>query len=165
MPRRNCAFLLVFLLVSSLASAQSTGATFGDVIRLGGSPSDVVLDEMRGNLYLLNSAANRVDIYDYIGKKISGSISVGTLPVAGAMSMNGDFLYVSNNSSSSLSVIDLRSNSVTTTVLLTAKPEGVAVGNDGRVLISTQGTSSTDQINSLLIFDPTQTQSQQLTPV
>ena len=27
---------------------QSTGATFGDVIRLGGTPSDIVLDEARG---------------------------------------------------------------------------------------------------------------------
>lgn len=168
MTRRNCAILLLSLLFSLLArkaSAQSTGATFGDVIRLGGSPSDVVLDEGRGNLYLLNSAANRVDIYDYLGKRVIGSISTGSLPVAAAMSMNGDFLYVSNNSSSSLSVIDLRTKSVTQTVLLTAKPEGVAVGNDGRVLITTEGTSSTDQINSLLIFDPAQTQSQQLTPV
>ena len=168
MTRRNCAILLPFLLISPLVlqvSAQSVGATFGDVIRLGGSPSDVVIDEARGNLYLLNAAANRVDIYDYLGKRVIGSIATGRLPVAAAMSMAGDFLYVSNNQSSSLSVIDLRSKTVTQTVLLTAKPEGVAVGNDGRVLITTEGTSSTDQINSLLIFDPAQTQSQQLTPV
>ena len=124
-----------------------------------------MLDEARGVLYVLNSSANRVDVYDYLGKKIVGSISTGTLPVAAAMSMSGDFLYVSNNASSSLSVIDLHSRSVSQTVLLTAKPEGVEVGNDGRVLITTQGTSSTDQINPLLIFDQSQTQSQQLTPV
>ncbi|MBI1789987.1 MAG: hypothetical protein HYR60_20850, partial [Acidobacteria bacterium] len=54
---------------------------------------------------------------------------------------------------------------VAQTVTLAAKPEGVEVGADGRVLITTQGTSTTDQINSLLLFDRTQSQGQQVTPV
>jgi len=87
--------------------AQTTGATFGDVIKVGATPSDVVLDESRGRLYLVNSAANRVDVYSYTQNQMLGSIKVGTLPFAAAMSMDNAHLYVTNNTSSTLSVIDL----------------------------------------------------------
>ncbi|MBI1787905.1 MAG: hypothetical protein HYR60_10195, partial [Acidobacteria bacterium] len=158
--------LLFFALFSPVrAPGQSTGATFGTIIRLGGSPSDAVLDESRGQLYLVNQNANRVDIYSYVEKRLTGAFAVGRSPVAAAMSMDNHYLYVSNNASSSLSVIDLQLGSVAQTVTLAAKPEGVEVGADGRVLITTQGTSTTDQINSLLLFDRTQSQGQQVTPV
>jgi hypothetical protein len=35
------------------------------VVRLGYTPSDIVLDESRERLYLVNTNANRVDIYSY----------------------------------------------------------------------------------------------------
>ena len=52
--------VLVFLASVNLIG-QSTGATFGDVISLGGTPSDIVLDEssgrarMRHFVYVLRS--------------------------------------------------------------------------------------------------------------
>jgi len=153
------------LLVPAGAFPQAGGATFGEVIRLGGTPSDVVLDESRGCLYLVNQNANRVDIYSFVEKKVVGAIPAGSLPVAAAMSMDQRFLYVSNNGSSSLSVIDLNTRQVLQMVSLSAKPEGVQVGGDGRVLITTQGTSSTDQVNSLLLFDSAQQQDHQVMPV
>ena len=139
---RSLKFVAVLVAaVSGRLCAQTTGATFGDVIKLGYTPSDVVLDESRGRLYLVNSAANRVDVYNYNQNAMMGSIKVGTLPFAAAMSMDSSFLYVTNNSNSTLSVIDLRGGigSVSNSITLAAKPEGVEVGNDGRVLISTPG--------------------------
>ena len=91
------------------AQQQATGATFGQVIGLGGTPSDIVLDELRGRLYLVNNHSNRVDIYGIPEKALVGSIAVGLTPLAGAMSMDGAFLYVTNQQSSSISVIDLGS--------------------------------------------------------
>ena len=163
-PSRRLKFVLGFALLAACvhwpAHAQTTGATFGDVIKLGGTPSDVVLDESRGRLYLVNSAANRVDVYSYLEKRILGSIPVGVLPFAAAMSMDSAFLYVTNNSSSTLSVIDLGSGigSISASVTLPAKPEGVEAGNDGRVLISTQGTgtNTANPQNVLLIYDRSQ---------
>jgi YVTN family beta-propeller protein len=149
----------------SPAAAQGVSATFGEIVRLGGTPSDIVLDEARARLYLINLNANRVDVYSYADDRLLFQIPVGTAPVAGAISMDGAYLYVTNSGSSSLSVIDLRIGSPTRTVSLSAAPEGVEVGADGRVLITTQGSSSTDQINTLLLFDPRQEQSSQLTPV
>ena len=149
--------------------AQNTGATFGDVIKLGATPSDVVLDESRGRLYLINSSANRVDVYSYTQNALLGSIKVGTLPYAGALSMDSAFLYVTNNTSSTLSVIDLGSGigSISASITLPAKPEGVEVGNDGRVLISTEGTgtNTTNPLNVLLIYDPLQSSGAQVQSV
>ena len=156
---------LAWLWTATLALAQTTGATFGEVISLGGTPSDIVLDEARQRLYLVNTNANRVDIYSYRDKAIIGSIRVGTSPLAAAMSPDGAYLYVTNNQSASLSVIDLGTRNVVQTLSLPARPEGVAVGADGRVLISTQGTGVGNLQNTLLIYDRNQAVSQQILPV
>ncbi|MCZ2151273.1 MAG: hypothetical protein LC126_26305 [Bryobacterales bacterium] len=153
------------VLLSFPARAQSVGATFGAVVQLGGTPSDIVLDETRGRLYLVNTSANRVDIYDYNEKNIVGSIPTGLQPLAAAISMDAAYLYVSNNGTSTLTVVDLNTNLTAQTVTLPAKPEGVEVGVDGRVLITTEGTGSNNLNNTLLTFDPTQVQQNQVQPV
>src|SRR5207244_278125 len=150
------------LAVSCLQAQTQSGATFGQIIGLGGTPSDIVLDELRGRLYLVNNYANRVDVYGIAEKQIVGSIPVGLTPLAGAISMDNAYLYVTNQQSSSLSVIDLSIRTVIQTVTLPAKPEGVAVGADGRALVSTAGTGAANLQNTLLIFDRTQSSSQQL---
>ncbi len=143
--------------------AQNTAATFGKVITLGGTPSDIVLDEPRKLLYLVNSAANRVDLFSTGTNSVIGSISVGTSPLAAAMSPDGAYLYVTNGASLSLSVIDLQTKLVIETVSLPAAPQGVEVGADGRALISTAGT--TGGANTLLIFDKDLAVANQLTAV
>ncbi len=154
-----------YLALCGTARAQTTGATFGEVISLGGTPSDIVLDEARQRLYLVNPNANRVDIYSYKDKALIGAIPVGASPMAAAMSPDGAYLYVTNNLAASLSVIDLGTRGVVQTVSLPARPEGVAVGADGRVLISTQGTGTGNLANTLLIYDRTQVVSQQVMAV
>ena len=160
-----CTVLAGWLMAAWSARGQTTGATFGEVISLGGTPSDIVLDEARQRLYLVNANANRVDIYSYKDKAVIGSIRVGTSPMAAAMSPDGAYLYVTNNQAASLSVIELGSGGVVETVSLPARPEGVAVGADGRVLISTQGTGVGNLQNTLLIYDRTQAVSQRVIPV
>ena len=167
MRLQSCFVCLLLLTTTSLYAQVTTapGAVFGDIVPAGGQPSDVVLDESRGRLYLASSGANRVIIFNYIEKRLEGYIDVGTYPSATAMSMDSKFLYVSNVQGASLSVIDLDGERVTTTVSLPAKPEGVEVGFDGRVLITTQGTGQNNAQNTLLIYDPTQEAGQQLLPV
>ena len=153
-----------FCLISA-AFAQTTSATFGSVISLGGTPSDIVLDEQHGRLYLVNANANRVDVYDYVNQRKLSPVAVGSRPLAAAMSMDSTYLYVSNNGSSTISVIDLRSTSLIQTVTVPARPEGIEVGADGRVLVSTQGSGTNNLNNTLLIFDRTQPLGQQVLPV
>src|SRR5689334_3932580 len=77
--------------------AQTTGATFGNVVPLpGGTPSDIVLDEYRHQLYLVSNNTSVVQIYDYAAGSVVGSIPVGKSPVAAAMSMDGAYLYVTS---------------------------------------------------------------------
>src|SRR5450432_1796169 len=159
--RRVVLLLALLCFIPFATQAQiTTAATFGTAISLpGGTPSDMVLDELRQRLYLVNTNNNRVDVYSISTHQSIGSVTVGTLPLAAAMSMDGSTLYVTNSKSTSLSVIDLGQLRVTQTVSLPAVPEGVEVGVDGRALIGTLAT------NSLLIFDQTQTTGQQLTAV
>ncbi len=165
----NCARLaarLAFLAaLTSCLFGQTTSATFGSVVSLGGTPSDIVLDESRGKLYLVNSNANRVDVYDYMNNQKLGPIAVGQRPLAAAMSMDNSFLYVTNNTSSTVSVIDLNRYSLIQTVTLPAKPEGVEVGADGRAVISTGGNGTSNLNNTLLIFDRAQPLAQQVVAV
>jgi YVTN family beta-propeller protein len=156
-------FTLFFSAVT--AYAQLTGPSFGEVITMGATPSDVVLDEQRGRLYLVNSAANRIQIYNYRSKSMEQSITVGNYPLSAALSMDGAFLYVTNTQNSGLSVINLEADTVVETISLPARPEGVAAGIDGRVLITTQGTGTNNALNTLLIYDRTQMFGQQITAV
>jgi YVTN family beta-propeller protein len=151
---------------------QATSATFGDVIPLqGGTPSDIVLDEQRHLLYLVNNKTNQVDVLDYTittpGQQVISHIAVGKTPLAAAMSMDGNWLYVSNSGSSTLSVIDLTQGRVVQSVLLPSAPQGVEVGNDGRVLISMNGTGVTNGVaqGTLSVFDRTLAAGQQVQPV
>src|SRR5262249_2493282 len=83
----------LMLALSAVARAQTTGATFGDVAPLGGTPSDIVLDELRGRIYLVINTSNRIDVYDTNQKRVTGSIQVGVTPLAAAMSMDSGWLY------------------------------------------------------------------------
>jgi len=61
--------------------------------------------------------------------------------------------------------VDLVHGGSAQTISLPAKPEGLEVGRDGRVLITTEGTSNSDQVNSLLVLDPSNHNGQQVQPV
>ena len=173
-PRCICRFpgiltgLLLLSLVAPPAPAQTTSsATFGDVIQLqGGTPSDVVLDELRHVLYLVNNNSQQVKILDYTTKQIVGSIQVGTRPISAAISMDGNWLYVASGVTTTqvasgtplLNVIDLSQGRVVQTQNLPSAPQGVEVGSDGRVLVSMLGSGVVSGVpqGTLGIFDRTQ---------
>jgi YVTN family beta-propeller protein len=157
--------VLVGLMVAVPVSLPAQIGTFGTVTALGETPGDLVLDELRGLLYLVRSNANRIDVYDYVNKRMQNPISVGNFPVSAAMSPDGATLYVTNATSTSVSVIRLGDNQVIKTLSLPVRPEGIAVGADGRVLITTQGTGLNNAQQTLLLYDPRQDAALQLTAV
>ena len=88
LPGRRALCVLVWALTCALpALPQTNGPSFGTVVSLGTTPSDVVLDELRGRLYLVNSAANRVEIYNIAEQRMAGSITVGAFPLSAAIAM------------------------------------------------------------------------------
>ncbi len=157
----------VLLAVACAVVCAQQPATFGNRIPAPGNLIDIVLDEARQRLYLVNFANNRVEVYSIPERQFLSPIGVGVQPVSAALTPDGQYLYVTNFGGSSLSVIDLAlGGAVTSTVNLVAPPEGVAVGFDGRVLITTLGTGpANNQTNTLLIFDPAQTGPAQITAV
>lgn len=180
-PRRPNSSLLRLALATVVlgapaALAQTTSATFGDVIPLaGGTPSDMVLDELRHRLYLVSNSTSRVNIFDYAANQMVGSISVGRSPIAAAMSMDGAYLYVTSGATPTqaasgsplLNVIELSLNRVVQSVVLPSIPQGVEVGNDGRALVAMLGTGVINGVpqNTLAVFDRTLSSGQQLLPV
>ena len=173
-PRR---FLFLFALTTIASLAQtSQKATFGDVIQLaGGTPSDVVLDEPRQLLYLVQNNTSTVLVVDYNTGTVVSGIGVGKSPVAAAMSMDGNFLYVTSGATPTqtasgsplLNVIDLNQQRTMQSVILPSIPQGIEVGNDGRVLVSMLGTGVVSGVpqGTLAVFDPALQTGQQLLPV
>src|SRR5215470_3216914 len=149
---------LLFLGLPSIA------ATFGMVTTDLGA-ADLILDQPRSKLYLINSNLSRVDVYSTSQRRFLSPISVGANPLAGAMSPDGNFLYVTSYNQVSLNVIDLNKSALVQRVSLPANPEGVAVGADGRVLITTIGAGPGNSQNTLLVFDPSASQTAAITAV
>jgi uncharacterized protein (TIGR03437 family) len=138
----------------TLFALDATAATFGTVVAPAGGASyaDIVLDQSRSLIYLVNTATNAIDIYNLKTKVFQTSIQTGTQPVSAALSLDSRYLYVTAYTSAALDVIDLSTDQLINRVALPTFPQGVAVGADGRVLITAVGTG-TSTTNTLLIFD------------
>ena len=145
-----CSLFVLFAITVSSAS----GAAYGTVVPVIGGASDLVLDDVRGRLYLTNTSRNQLEVYSIAQRRFLNAIRTDSTPLSAAMSRDGRFLYVTAYDASSLNIIDLNTLALIGRVTLPAKPEGVAVGLDERVLISTIGTGAGNAQNVLLVFDP-----------
>jgi len=137
-----------------LLAALAYSATLGTVVPIVGGAADIVLDEPRGRLYLVNSGRAQIEVYSIAQRQFLPAVKTDALPLSAAMSRDGSTLYVVSYDGTALNVINLNSLTVIKTVSLPAKPEGVAVGTDNRVLISTIGTGANNTANVLLTYDP-----------
>ena len=159
---------LRFGALALLACVCALSATFGTVVTVIGGAADIVLDEARSRIYLVNTIQNRIEVYSIADRRppaLSGQIATGRQPLAAALSRDGKYLYVTAYEASALDVIDLDALAVQFSVSLPARPEGVAVGADERVLISTIGAGVNNSTNVLVIFDPAAGPSGRLTAV
>ena len=130
-------------------------ATIGTVTNITGGVSDMVLDEPRQRLYLVRpSPYDAIDVYSITQRRVISSIRTDSLPLAAAISRDGSRLYVTCHNSSSINIIDNDKLVIVGKVSLPARPEGIAVGADGRVLVTTIGSGQNNLLNSLLIYDP-----------
>lgn len=79
------------------------------------------------------------------------TIPVGAVPTGMAVTPDGTKLFVSNNGSSTVSVIDTATDTVTTTVAAGAAPAGLAVSPDqSRLYVVNNGSSSVSVIDVAL---------------
>ncbi|MBL0158163.1 MAG: hypothetical protein IPP47_13825 [Bryobacterales bacterium] len=155
----------LFLTHAQVRADATLGAIVGPVTQGGvnyliGGASDLVLDEPRGRLYLVNTGQRRIEIYSITQRRFIGTVQTDTTPLSAALSADGNVLYVTCFEGLSLNLIDLTPPNplLARRVSLPAKPEGVAVGlnSDGqeRVLVTTTGTGANNASNVLIVFDP-----------
>ena len=133
------------LVVCLLSVLPSLGATFGTVVPHTLPIADLVLDAARKRIYLVDTYDSQVDVYSTATNPPTpvATVNISKTPLAIAMSRSGKFLYVACYDASTLDIIDLTSATFSkTSVSLAAKPEGVAVGYNEIVLISTIGTGT-----------------------
>src|SRR3569833_473968 len=139
------------------ASAQAGTAVFGSVVAIGGTASDIALDEARGQLYVANFGAGGIDVVSTVDNTIHSSINVLPFPSALALSYDGHYLLVAHycnvaappasgpSCSNALTSIDLIAGTKQVFSLGSA-PLGVAFVKTGGALVVT----TTD----LLAFNP-----------
>lgn len=143
------------LLVLILIAMPSMAATFGTVVTHAQPLADLALDEARRRLYVVNTAANQVEVYatNVNPPRLTSVIRTDATPLAIAMSRSGKSLYVACYGASALDIIDLTSVTFSThAITLGASPQGVAVGVNEKVLISTIGTGTGQSV--LITYDP-----------
>ena len=74
--------------VAALAATLNLcfGATFGTVVPVRGTVSDIALDERRGKLYIANFSACRIEVMNTSDRSLGNPLSVPLPPSAVAMS-------------------------------------------------------------------------------
>jgi uncharacterized protein (TIGR03437 family) len=138
-----------------MASATAA-ATFGTVVsHSSGQLTDLVLDERNNRLYVVNTGANTVEVYrtNTSPPAYQTSIKTDSQPIAIAFSPGRRALYVACYGAAALDIIDTSTSAFTlASVHLPASPEGVAVGFNEQLLVSTIGTGTGQDV--LVTVDP-----------
>src|SRR3954447_20418679 len=125
------------LFVLAVVVLRLQAGVFGTVVPHAQPLADLALDEARRRLYVLNTAANAVEVFGTTTNppRLTTTIKTDATPLSIAMSRTGRYLYVACYGASSLQVIDLSSTTFSSrSVTLPASPQAVAVGFDDKVL-------------------------------
>ena len=97
-------------------------------LRKEARPMAVVLDAVRGRLYLSTGRGGTVAVVALAGPKLITEIPVGTRPWGMALSKDGKHLYTANGPSNDVSVVDTTTLQVIKKIPVGRSPWGVALG-------------------------------------
>lgn len=113
-------------------------------IDVNGNIGGILLDEHRGRIFISNSTANRIEMYDMRGKAVR-PLHVGLAPRGMALSKDGATLFVCNSDSEYVSVIDLKQEAKSYLLKLpeikerklTLKPTSIVLTGDEQAFLTT----------------------------
>src|SRR5437879_446918 len=124
-------------------SAAGYAATFGTVVPVRGSVSDIALDERRGNLYIANFSGGRIDVLSTSTQTFGAPFLLFAPPSAIAMSPDNRFLVVgqyngfgTTSISGALTILDLDAG-LQQQISLPAPVLSVAFGAGNQALVVT----------------------------
>jgi outer membrane autotransporter protein len=90
--------------------------------------TDPLSNQNSGSVYVVNTATN---------KTVGSTISAGSLPIGVAVSPDGRYVYLANNGSNEITVVDAVSHAVVGSISVAAGPIGIAITPNGRYLYVT----------------------------
>ncbi len=148
------------LAVAAALAAPASAPTFGSVVAIGGSASDIALDESRGLLYVANFGAHVIEVMSTGSSAIQASINVLPWPGAIALSPDAQYLLVAHYCNgvtapactNAITSIDLANNNAQQIFPLATPPLGVAFLGTGQALVITT--------TNILLLNPTSGQNQ-----
>ncbi len=150
--RLFCSIGLALLTAGAGRALATTSGLFGTVVPIGGTPSDIVLDEQRGVLYIADFGSSTIDILTLADNTVHSSINVAPFPAAIAMSPNGTYLvsvhyanYGTSGSGLSTTVPAGGGNLVTAINLNTLAQTTYNLGSESPLGVSFVNTQSGDQ--------------------
>ena len=108
-------------------------------IPAGSKPVDIILDSKEQFAYVANKDSNSVTVFDSKTFKSIYEIAVGKSPVALAYNshLDSDIVYVANDGSDEISVIDVQKKEVVSHWKSGVRPSSLAVSKDGKFLFAT----------------------------
>src|SRR5438093_5756393 len=110
-------------------------ANIGTVVPVMGIVADLIYDSARNLVYLANSSRSEVDIYSVGERRLVGSVVTGTLPSSLALSPDLSTPYVASAGSNTINTINLNTRQRGNDYNVGSRPDAIAVGNDGKVVI------------------------------
>lgn len=108
----------------------------------GDSPNDILIDSLRNKIYVTRLYKSSLLVLDLATLIIIDSIAVGNNPQG--LLLNGNNLFVCNTgygSSKTVSVIDVRGDTIKTTLTLADGPTQAAISSEGKLWIACTGNA------------------------
>lgn len=136
---------------------RSRGVALAAMIAILASPAAVSTAKPAGLLLVLNKSANTMAFVDPESLQVLGTVPTGQGPHEVAVDASGRIAYVANYGTaaepgSTLSVIDIPSRKVTSTIDLGAfrRPHGIVIAPDGNLWVTCEGSEA------VVVVDPKQ---------
>jgi PQQ-dependent catabolism-associated beta-propeller protein len=123
-----------------------------DTIKVGARPRGIRISPDGRRVYVALStpsgkayaeADNRIAAIDVESNKVVATYDVGSDPEQLAVSLDGKFLYASNEDAGTASVTEIQTGKLLSTLVVGIEPEGVTISPDGRWVYVTAETSNT----------------------
>lgn len=130
---------------ASLTIFNKRTAQVSEALSIGQGPQDLVLDQLRGWLYVALADEDAIAVVEVNKGTILGRVQLrfGDEPVTLALTSNGDTLVALNRGTASVSIIDTASLFERGRVALSAQPDSLFVNPDGSRAYVTHSEIST----------------------
>ncbi len=104
--------------------------------------SGIAVHPITGNIYVCNEAFNQIYVLEAGTLSVTATIGTASNPHSCVFGEDKRHLYVSNWGSSSLSVIDTKTNARLKDIRVGVRPNDMAVSPDGRLFVSCAGDNT-----------------------